>query len=171
MSVVVVNNQPSSTTIDGLTDKHVQQAAVDLSLENVWAMSGTFQIDEDSKTHRQTNQLLLDNDGYYNLLPGAYEVSFDHNINIGADECALVITRSTLVRNGITLVSGLWDPKFSGRGGCCMHVSGGPARIKKGTRVAQFVVWKVLNPQGEYQGDYGLGTDGKPKAMEVKYHA
>lgn len=172
MSVVVINTPESTSQITNLTAKHIQQAAVDISLENVWEMSGLFQIDEDKKVMRATNQLKPDADGYFELEDGkAYEISFDHDISIGHDEAALIVTRSTLVRNGLTLVSGLWDPSFVGRGGCCLHVKGGPARIKQGTRVGQFVLWKVLNAQGKYDGDYGLNADGSLKAMEAKYHA
>jgi len=170
MSIVVVNHEPSTTLLSNIDEDCVQQAAVDLRLENIWEMHGEFLIDEEKKQHRQTSKLTPDEEGYYNLAPGSYEVSFDHDISIGADEAALVITRSTLVRNGILMASGLWDPKFVGRGGCCMHVNGGPMRIKVGTRIGQFVTWKVLNAQGEYDGSYGLGADGKPKDMEAKYH-
>lgn len=170
MSIVVVNTELSTSTLSKVADKNVQQAAVDLNLENVWVMEGTFQIDEDKKQPRKTRQLVPDPQGYYNLEPGVYEISFDHDIEIGHDEAALVITRSTLVRNGVLCASGLWDPGFKGRGGCAMHVAGGQFRIKKGTRVAQFVLWKVLNAQGAYNGSYGLTSDGKPKDLEAKYH-
>lgn len=171
MSIVVVNTDESTTQLSNISQDCVQQAAVDIRLENVWRMEGEFVINEDNKQHRSTVMLECDDDGYYHLQPGSYEISFDHDISIGQDEAALVITRSTLVRNGLLCASGLWDPGFVGRGGCCLHVNGGPARIKKGTRVAQFVVWKTLNPQGEYDGDYGLNSDGTPKDMELKYHA
>ena len=171
MSIVVVNTEHSSTFLSGITDKHVQQAAVDVSLENVWEMAGEFVIDENAKTPRTTVQFHPDLDGFYQLKDGmSYEISFDHDIAIGPDEAGLIVTRSTLVRAGLVLVSGMWDPGFSGRGGCCLHVRGGPARIRRGTRVGQFVVWKVANARGTYDGDYGLDSTGKPKDMESKYH-
>jgi len=172
MSVVVVNTEESSTTLSNIDSDCMQQAAVDLRLERIWGMEGEFLIDEEKKQHRTTTPLSVNDDGYYVLEPGSYEVSFDHDISIGEDEASLVITRSTLVRNGILLASGLWDPKFVGRGGCCMHVLGGPMKIKPGTRVGQFVTWKVLNAQGEYDGNYGIdATTGKPKSDEAKYHS
>lgn len=171
MSIVVINTEESSTTLSNIDEACVQQAAVDLRLEHVWTMSGTFTIDEDKKTPRQTQRVPVGDDGYYTLDPGVYEVSFDHDIHIGADEASLVITRSTLVRNGVKLISGIWDPSFKGRGGCCMYVNGGQMRIKPGTRIGQFVTWKVLNPQGEYNGSYGIDKmTGKPKDLEQKYH-
>lgn len=170
MTIVVVNTEHSTTTLSNIDDVCMQQAAVDLRLENVWHMRGLFTIDEESKQHRQTNKATVDTEGYFLLNEGVYEVSFDHDISIGADEASLVITRSTLVRNGCQLVSGLWDPKFEGRGGCALHVKGGQLRIKPGTRVGQFVTWKVANAQGAYDGSYGLNADGTPKEMEAKYH-
>ena len=170
MSIIVVNTEESTSKVSNIDDNCVQQLACDLRLETVWGMSGVFEIDEEKKTPRQTYKVLIGDDGYYTLPPGAYEVSFDHDIAIGPDEGSLVVTRSTLVRNGVQLVSGMWDPGFKGRGGCCMHVNGGTLRIKKGTRIGQFVTWKVLNPQGNYDGSYGLDANGKPKTMEQKYH-
>lgn len=171
MSIVVVNTPESTTTLSNIDEKCVQQAAVDLRLDKVWGMIGPFTIDETSKAMRQTHEIEADVDGWYLLPEGPYEVSFDHDIAIGEDEAAIIVTRSTLVRNGVILASGLWDPQFVGRGGCCMHVRGGTMRIKKGTRIGQFVVWKVKNAQGAYDGDYGLTKDGAPKQMESKYHA
>ena len=171
MTIVVVNTKESNTVLSNIDSECVQQAAVDLRLEKIWGMEGVFTIDEQHKKHRNKVNLNLDSEGYYNLPPGSYECSFDHDIEIGHDEAAYIITRSTLVRNGVMLTSGLWDPKFSGRGGCCLHVRGGDMRIKPGTRVAQFVTWKVANAQGEYNGDYGLNVDGSPKEMEKQYHS
>lgn len=170
MSIVVVNTEQSTSVLSNIAEKNVQQAAVDINLENVWVMEGVFQIDEKEKTPRKTRQLKHDFEGYYFLEPGAYEISFDHDIKIGPDEAGLVVTRSTLIRNGIICASGIWDPGFDGRGGCCMHVNGGPIRIKKGTRVAQFVLWKVVNAQGSYDGSYGKTSDGQLKESEKKYY-
>lgn len=169
MSIVVTNTEQSTTVLSNIGENNIQQAAVDLNLENVWVMNGIFTIDEEKKQHRNTSLLEPDEEGYYNLSPGVYEISFDHDIEIGPDEAGYIVTRSTLIRNGVICVSGVWDPSFRGRGGCAMHVNGGPMRIKKGTRVAQFVLWKVLNAQGQYDGDYGLNADGTPKQMERKY--
>lgn len=171
MTIVVVNTEHSSTTLSNIDETCMQQAAVDLRLETVWHMRGMFTIDEERKVHRTTHTATIDEEGYYNLGDGVYECSFDHDISIGPDEASLVITRSTLVRNGCQLVSGLWDPRFEGRGGCALHVRGGGLRIKPGTRVGQFVTWKVANAQGAYNGSYGLNADGTPKEMEAKYHA
>lgn len=112
-----------------------------------------------------------DEDGFYIFTPGSYEVSFDHDIDIGPDEAGLVVTRSSLVRNGLFCASGIWDPSFRGRGGCCLHVPQNvTARIKKGTRIAQFVLWKVINPAGIYDGSYGLDVNGVPKPEESRYY-
>lgn len=170
MSIVVVNTEQSTSKVSNIDADCVQQLACDLRLENVWNMHGLFTIDEEKKIPRTTTPIKPDAEGYYNLGPGVYEVSFDHDIAIGPDEGSLVVTRSTLVRNGIQLVSGMWDPGFQGRGGCCMHVNGGILKIKKGTRIGQFVTWKVANAQGNYDGSYGLNTDGTPKDLEQKYH-
>jgi deoxycytidine triphosphate deaminase len=171
MSVVVVNTPESNTHITNIDDDCVQQAAVDLRLERMWGMNGPFTIDEEQKQHRNKYELSVDDEGYYNLEPGVYECSFDHDIKMGDDEVALIVTRSTLIRNGIFIASGLWDPSFRGKGGCCLHVHGGPAKIKPNTRIGQYLVWKVANAQGQYDGDYGLDRNGQAKEMEKRYYS
>lgn len=171
MSVVVVNNHPSATEISNLSDKHIQQAAVDLSIERVWAVErDVFLIDEEQKRFRSTTELFVGEDGYWNLPEGVYEISTQHSVTMSDNEVGLVVTRSSLLRNGVTISSGLMDPAFKTNNiGAVMHVRGGAMKIKPGTRVAQFIVWQVANPQGKYDGDFGLNADGTPKAMEAKY--
>ena len=170
MTVVVVNTEESNTRLSNIDEDCMQQAAVDLRLDKIWAMRGDFLIDETQKQHRIKVELEVDDDGYYSLSPGVYEVSFDHDISVGNDEVAYIVPRSTLSRNGIIIAGGLWDPGFQGRGGCCLHVNGGHMKIKPGTRVGQFLVWKVANAQGSYDGDYGRNADGSLKNMEQQYH-
>lgn len=168
--IVVVNSEESGSFLTNLDAACFQQAAIDLRLDNVWKIEGDFHIGEHTKIARNSTQLQPDSNNVYRLDKGVYEISFDHDISIAADEAALVITRSTLIRNGLFCASGLWDPKFTGRGGCALHVNGGTAFLEKGVRVAQFVVWKVLNPAGEYNGSYGLDANGVPKLSEQKYY-
>lgn len=168
MSIVVVNTEHSSTVLGNIDENCVQQAAVDLRLDKVWYMYGDFVIDEEGKQHRITRPMEVDAEGYYYLTEGSYEVSSSHIITIGPDEAGFVITRSTLNRNGCFITSGLYDPGYCGEMAMCLHVTGGPMRIKPGTRIGQYISWKVANAQGLYKGSYGY-EDGKPKAEQVKY--
>jgi len=83
-------------------------------------------------------------------------------VTIGPDEAGWVITRSTLNRNGVFITSGLYDSGYSGVMAGAMHVRGGPVRIKKGTRVAQFLLFKA-EALTLYNGSYGLNSEHDKK--------
>jgi deoxycytidine triphosphate deaminase len=160
----------TQTTLTNIDKECVQQNAVDLRLKSIRHIKPTlFVIDEDNKTHRETEPVELGEDGYWYLEPGTYEITTDHIITMGNSEAGFVITRSTLNRNGVFITSGNYDSGYNGSMAGCLHVEGGPMKIKPGTRVGQMLLWKA-EALSQYNGDYGLDENGKPKMMEVKYH-
>ena len=128
-----------------------------------------FEISDNHKKLRETQEVLPDEEGYFNLEPSSYEVVMSNIISVSDLEAGWVITRSTLNRSNIFITSGLYDSKYTGCMAGCLHVGTGLARIKKGTRIAQYLSFDAEMLHG-YDGSYGLGSDGKPKADEAKYH-
>ncbi len=104
----------------------------------------------------------VDDEGYWYLVPGAYEIVMENIIQVGDDEAGWVITRSTLNRNGLFITSGLYDSGYHGVMAGALHVTA-PARIKKGSRVGQFLLFKSQSLK-KYDGDYGIG-----KTHDQKY--
>jgi len=142
----------------------VQPNAVDLRLGKIfWIASNEFVIDEDHKQHRGSVEKKVDDDGFYRLEPGSYEVIMENEITVGDGEAGFVITRSTLNRNGVFLTSGLYDTGYEGVMAGVMHVTTGPMKIKPGTRVGQYLSWEA-EALSKYDGDYGRG-----KAHDQKY--
>lgn len=154
--LVHIATKGATSSLTELDEDSVQPNAVDLRLDRVWIMHGTFKIDEDNKVHRYKNEIEPDVEGYFTLNPGEYEISFKGLVNMGPDEAGYVITRSTLNRNGLFITSGLYDSGYDGSMAACLHVAGGLARIKKDTRVGQFILWKS-QAVSSYDGDYGVG--------------
>ena len=72
-------------------------------------------------------------------------------------------TRSTLNRNGLFITSGLYDTGYHGVMAGVLHVGVGPARIKQGTRIGQYLSFTAEN-LSSYDGDYGVG-----KSHDTKY--
>lgn len=170
MSMVHAASPNSTTSLSNLDKDCVQQNAVDLRLKSVRRIKPTlFTIDEENKTHRETEAIEVGEDGYWYLEAGTYEITTDHIIKIGEDEAGFVITRSTLNRNGAFITSGNYDSGYHGAMAGCLHVEGGPMKIKPGTRVGQMLLWKA-EALSQYDGDYGFDENGKPKVMEEKYH-
>ena len=168
MKHILGPNSRSSLTAVQAEDS--QPNAVDLRLSKVHRINyKIFELSEDKKVHRGSEQMWPDESGWYYLLPGHYEVIMENIINVGENEAGWVITRSTLNRNGVFLTSGLYDSGYHGAMAAVLHVTIGPLHVKQGTRIGQY-----LSSDSEslttYNGSYGFDSTGKPKQDEEKYH-
>ena len=153
----------SNSDLTAVQEGDSQPNAIDLRLDKVFGIyNSEFVIDNESKKHRGTFEWLPDDDGWYHLPEGTYEVVMENIVHIGPDEAGWVITRSTLNRNGVFITSGLYDSGYHGVMAGAMHVRGGPVKIKKGTRVAQFLLFKA-EALSEYNGSYGLKSEHDKK--------
>lgn len=154
----------SRSTLTNVVEGDVQPNAVDLRLGKVFAVEpALFEVSNEHKKHRGTRELTVDPEGYYNLAPGHYEVVMENIIQVGENEAGWVITRSTLNRNGLFITSGLYDSGYNGVMAGMLHVTIGPARIKQGTRIGQYLSFDSESLH-LYDGDYGVN-----KAHDKKY--
>lgn len=159
-----VQGQNSRSKLTNVQPGDVQPNAVDLRIGKVFKVSnGLFVITEEDKTHRGSKELQPDANGFWNLPEGHYEVVMENVIEVGEGEAGWVITRSTLNRNGVFLTSGLYDTGYHGVMAGMMHVSCGPMRVRKGTRIGQYLSFDAEN-LSKYEGSYGVG-----KAHDAKY--
>lgn len=163
----MMKNIGASESLSKLTnvqDGDVQPNAVDLRLGKVyWIAANEFVIDEVQKQHRGSVEVKVQEDGYYWLQPGHYEVIMENEIDVAEGQAGFVITRSTLNRNGVFLTSGLYDSGYNGVMAGVMHVNLGPMKIKPGTRIGQYLNWDAETLH-KYDGDYGKG-----KSHDKKY--
>ena len=154
----------SRSTLTQVQEGDSQPNAVDLRLDKVYKIKEElFEISNEHKRHRGTDyEIQPDRNGYYFLEPGHYEVVMENIIHVGEGEAGWVITRSTLNRNGLFLTSGLYDSGYHGVMAGVLHVSLGPARIKKGTRIGQYLSFDAES-LSSYDGDYGVGKEHDKK--------
>jgi deoxycytidine triphosphate deaminase len=150
----------SRSKLSNVLNEDVQPNAVDLRLSQVFRIKqDLFEISNEHKTHRGTDyEVKPDPEGYFNLEPGNYEVIMENIIHVGENEAGWVITRSTLNRNGLFLTSGLYDSGYHGVMAGMLHVTIGQARIKKGTRIGQYLSFDA-EALSSYDGDYGIGKE------------
>lgn len=154
----------SRSSLTNVAEGDSQPNAVDLRLGKIFRIKPElFQVSNEEKKHRGTEELKPDHLGYYTLEPGHYEVVMENIINVGEGEAGWVITRSTLNRNGCFLTSGLYDTGYHGVMAGVLHVTIGTARIKHGTRVGQYLSFDAES-LSKYDGDYGVG-----KQHDTKY--
>lgn len=134
-----------------------QPNAVDVSVESVYKIgSEQFVLTKDNnKTHRTSQKIEPDDEGFWVLAPGAYEVITEAEVAVANGECGFVISRSTLVRNGCFVCSGIYDSGFKGKIGCTLHVTSGSFKLQKGARIAQFYLITSDKSDKMYDGSYG----------------
>lgn len=165
MSMKHILGPNSRSMLTNVQEGDSQPNAVDLRLDKVFKILPTvFEITNEYKKHRGSEEILPDEEGFFNLEVGSYEVIMENVITVGRFESGWVITRSSLNRNSCFLVSGLYDDsyginvktgeKVGGVMAAVLHVGVAKARIKKGTRIGQFLLFESES-LGQYDGDYG----------------
>lgn len=165
MSMKNIASDGSTSNLSEIREGDVQPNAVDLRLDKVFWIDPkqTFVIDERRKIHRGSVEMSpKDDEGYFHLDPGHYEVVMENRIEVGENEAGFVITRSTLNRNGVYLTSGLYDTGYNGVMAAVMHVNVGPMKIKKGTRIGQYLSFDA-EALSSYNGSYGAGSEHDTK--------
>jgi len=157
----------SRSTLTNVKEGDSQPNAVDLRVDKIFKIKQeVFQISDEEKKHRGTDyEIQPDHRGYFFLEPGHYEVVMENIIHVGEGEAGWVITRSTFNRNGCFLTSGLYDSGYHGVMAAVLHVTIGSARIKKGTRIGQYLSFDA-EALSSYDGDYGIN-----KQHDKKYGA
>lgn len=151
------------SSLSEFTEDQVQPNAIDLRVDKIFRIQNRqFNIDEESKQHRGSVEIEPNTEGYWRLDPGTYEIIMQGEITIGPEEAGWVITRSTLNRNGVFITSGLYDSGYSGVMAGAMHVNVADMRIKRGTRVGQFLLFKA-EALHQYEGSYGKNSEHDKK--------
>lgn len=157
----------TGTKISEIQSGDVQPNAVDIRLDHVEKIEASdFILDEDDKTHRITSEMRVQADGFYVLPPGSYKVRMKNVVSVTQNEAGVVISRSTLIRNGVYLCSGLYDTGYTGSMVALLVVTAGTAKIKKGARIGQYLILESES-NGDYVGSY-QDMNLKVKIEEVK---
>lgn len=159
-----IASETSRSRLTNVHEEDIQPNAVDLRLDKVFKIKrDLFEISNEDKKHRGTEYEVQPNeDGYLFLEPGHYEVVMENIIEVGQDEAGWVITRSTLNRNGLFITSGLYDSGYHGVMAGVLHVTIGPAKIKKGTRIGQYLSFDAEMLK-KYNGSYGINSEHDKK--------
>jgi deoxycytidine triphosphate deaminase len=153
--------------ISHIDDRCNQPNAVDIrvsdiktidDIDNIYSdyQNQLFTISDDETIHKnKSSSLPLDPEDHWHLQRGIYEISTPHYVEIPTGFAGYLITRSSLNRNGIFILSGLYDSKFHGYVGCTLYNLGGRIKIKKNTRIAQFILVQA-EATSDYNGQYNI---------------
>jgi deoxycytidine triphosphate deaminase len=155
----------SLNMITNIDSKCNQPNAVDIrvsELRTIEALDHTdsvydeqcFTISDSSTEHKQKSMPLMpDADGYWHLLRGIYEVTSPHFVTVPEGYAGYLITRSSFNRNGIFILSGLYDAGFTGYVQGTLYNLAGRIKMQYLTRVCQFVLLKAETAH-LYKGQY-----------------
>jgi deoxycytidine triphosphate deaminase len=146
----------ASTKVTNIDDTMIQPNTVDLRINKIFKIGrGPMHIDEDKKEHRKLIEQEVDENGNYVLgLGEVFEIESNQQVEIAEDEIALVLGRSTFNRNGVLIVSSIYDSGFKDYAGATLYNLGGETTVKPNTRFAHLVIAKAESLH-KYDGDYG----------------
>ncbi len=115
-----------------------------------YLVNGEFREQQDVK-----KPLIPNNDGFYELTHGAYEVRLANKIAIPKNAVGFAFPRSTFNRLGIIKSeSAVWDSGYSGTGTSTVFVAAKKALIHKDEFWIQFVMMSAEESDNQYKGFY-----------------
>jgi dUTP pyrophosphatase len=148
--------------VESLVDPKVQlqQNGVELTLRDIFEFrseeAGAIAFDNSKRRVVEGRQLKFDEFGWVKLKRNAYRVIFNEIVNIPRNVFALARPRSSLLRNGVTVETALWDSGYSGRSESLLivHAPGG-CMFEKNARLIQLIFfWQSKGVEAEYTGRY-----------------
>ncbi|MFB4316989.1 hypothetical protein [Actinomadura sp. 21ATH] len=96
--------------------EQLQPAGFDVTVRKITAPRGEARLGGPHRSRVATESEILLEEGFYRLCPGYYIFYLNEYLSLPKDIAGIALARSTLMRCGGWLSSGLWDPGFRGRG-------------------------------------------------------
>jgi dUTP pyrophosphatase len=138
-------------------EKQLQPSGFDISLAEIRCFKGEGSVDFSNEERRiaETEPLRPSKEGWYELPQGCYTIVYNEAVKMPLDLVALARTRSTLLRNGATVETAIWDPGYQGRSSSLLVVSNPLGiRLKANARVAQLIFFRTRRVERGYRGIY-----------------
>jgi len=116
---------------------------------------GYIDFNNSKRRIAESSLLPFDENGTLKLEKGSYLLVFNEYLKLPLDIAAIAKPRSSLLRNGATVETAVWDPGYEGRGRALLIVYNEHGLIlERNARVVQLVFVKVASPGLEYAGMY-----------------
>ncbi len=154
-----------------ILEENIQQHGVDLNLVSVEQLFGIGLIPKEGKTRLVSYQpmsavdiMSCDKEGVefkskgWNLSPGTYNVIFKQGCDIPRDKMCLVRQRSSLMRNGVSLHSSIFDAGFRCDNIRAVVVITYPIIIEFEARIAQMYAHNSNPVETLYEGQFSEGN-------------
>lgn len=136
----------------------IQPNGMDISIKKLFKLNGHVQLTNEKKNRQfpDLTEVIKEND-FWKLDPGYYLVEIAEEIVIPIDAIGFVAPRSTLIRMGATVFSGIWDKGFQGVGdnhGRILLQTSLPFSIHQSVAIAQMIFISAVDDKTVYQGNY-----------------
>ena len=151
--------QQTPSLIEGYIDleQQLQPNGFDITLRDIAMLQNMGQIACDNAQRQLPDlaPLIFDNQGFLELIPGSYIITYNEIVHIPTNLMALARPRSSLLRCGVSIGTAVWDAGYSGRSQSLMLVYNSYGfRVQQNARVAQ-LVFMILTAETEgYSGKY-----------------
>ena len=139
-------------------DQQLQPNGFDLTLQEVNALEspGFMGAGPGQRELSSTEEMAFGPDGWLELFPGPYLLTFNEIVNLPLDLMALGRTRSSLLRSGASIHTAAWDAGYRGRSQALLvvhHQLG--YRLQRNARLMQLVFFRLTRPVSQgYQGRF-----------------
>lgn len=142
-------------------DAQLQPNGFDLTVEEIRSFTNRGTLGKENARRTLPDLALLepDDEGFINLKPGPYHITYAETVSIPNDLMAFGRPRSSLTRSGVAIHTAVWDAGYTGRSTSLMVVSNPHGfSIELGARVAQLVFARLSKRvdkgyAGVYQGE------------------
>ncbi len=139
-------------------EQQLQPNGFDLSLREISALAspGGIGAEPDQRELSDLEILPFGPDGWLQLNPGPYLITFNEVVNLPLDVMALGRPRSSLLRSGVSVHTAVWDSGYSGRSQSLLVVyHPGGYRLQKDARLMQLVFFQLSGAVSQgYQGRF-----------------
>ena len=151
--------QQNPPLIEGYVDleQQLQPNGFDITLRDIAMLQNMGQIGVDNAQRRlpELAPLIFDNQGYVELMPASYIITYNEIVHIPTNLMALARPRSSLLRCGVNIGTAVWDAGYSGRSQSLMLVYNAQGfRVQKNARVAQLIFMPLTTETDGYSGKY-----------------
>ena len=138
-------------------DEQVQANGFDLTLRDVALMQSRGQVAVDNRNRivSDLSTLSFDGDGYIELAPGTYMITYNEIVHLPKHIMALGRPRSSLLRCGVNVGTAVWDAGYEGRSQSLLVVHNPQGfRVQKNARITQLVFFELTSESEGYNGIY-----------------
>jgi deoxycytidine triphosphate deaminase len=142
--------------LQGFEEGNVQQQGIDVRVAKIRRLNGWGCLPKEGKTQLPEYEEYrgFENGNPIYLTPGYYEIELMEGCKVPPNVAIKPITRSSLVRMGGNVYSGLFDAGFeTDHMGCFLQVSHS-FKIEYGARVAQVIAFESNQVSNLYNGQF-----------------